>query len=319
MNKTYLLTLNLCLIVAICQAQSSVRLFYLADGLQTIHADSADYFCDFVIQGDTIYKFTAYEKSGQRRAEGYSLSPSPQLKKSYQYRSYHANQQRHQTGYYTNDQKVGVWHTFYPSGELQEIGVWKKNPRPNELPFRYELVSFLDTAGHLSVIQGHGKAVTYYENGTSKETGNFREGLKDSVWTGYYPDGRKEYEETYLSGVLQQGISYDKRGQAYRYQVLEEPVRFGESQQDLYRFLAQSMRYPVAAQRARIQGKVLLSLKVDKDGTPYQVQVHSSPDETLTEEALRVLSYSKGKWKPGVKRGQVKDDRFQFPISFILE
>ena len=77
------------------------------------------------------------------------------------------------------------------------------------------------------------------------------------------------------------------------------------------------VKYPMITQENGIQGRVLVSFVIEKDGTLGQIKVLSSPDQMLSEEAIRVLEMSP-KWKPGMSKNQPVRVQFTMPFDFRL-
>ena len=63
-------------------------------------------------------------------------------------------------------------------------------------------------------------------------------------------------------------------------------------------WVQQNVRFPQIALENGIQGRVVLSFVIEKDGRLTNIQVLQTPDRSLSEEAVRVLSKSP-KWTPG--------------------
>ncbi len=312
----YLLTALIAFLTPFLFAQNVTRIYYLDTQVATSIPDSARFYLDLTVQGDTLYQYTEYDKAGVRRAEGFAIRITPMLERHDRYTTFYPNQQKHREGRYFRNQPMGIWRTYYPNGKLQEMGVWSKNPRPYEAPLRYLLTTYADSTGQMLVTQGHGTVSVYDPQGRVQEVGSYHEGLKDSVWVGYQENGIKAYEETYVAGVLQEGRSFDAQGKAYPYTALETPIGFDA--EGVVNFIASSVRYPATAQRAESQGTVILNFLIDTQGVPQDIRVSSSPDPVLTKEAIRVIQLSKGKWKPATKRGKAVANRFTIPIPFKL-
>ncbi len=89
---------------------------------------------------------------------------------------------------------------------------------------------------------------------------------------------------------------------------------------DVNRFRAwvvERLKYPVIAAENGLQGKVTLSFVVEKDGSLTGIEVLASPDRSLSEEAIRVVS-SSPRWKPGEQRGMPVRVRYTLPVEFRL-
>lgn len=77
------------------------------------------------------------------------------------------------------------------------------------------------------------------------------------------------------------------------------------------------LRYPAEAVKNGIQGTVLVSFVVEKDGSVTNIRVEKGVDELLDDEALRVMNVSP-KWIPGKIMGEKVRTRVVLPIEFRL-
>lgn len=90
---------------------------------------------------------------------------------------------------------------------------------------------------------------------------------------------------------------------------------------DLNKFRAwvqQNIRFPQIALENGIRGRVVLSFVIEKDGRLTNIQVLQSPDRSLSDEAIRVLSKSP-KWSPGKQRNQVVRVKYTLPVDFRVQ
>lgn len=100
--------------------------------------------------------------------------------------------------------------------------------------------------------------------------------------------------------------------------VVEEMPQFPGEQEALMKYLSENVRYPVIAQENGIEGRVICSFVVERDGSITDVQVVRGVDPSLDREAVRVIQ-SMPKWKPGKQRGKPVRVRFTLPIVFRLQ
>ena len=77
------------------------------------------------------------------------------------------------------------------------------------------------------------------------------------------------------------------------------------------------LRYPSYAVHNKIQGQVLVSFVVEKDGSVTNVTVEHGVEEGLDEEAVRVVSVSP-KWIPGQIKGEKVRTKIVLPVEFRL-
>ncbi len=82
-------------------------------------------------------------------------------------------------------------------------------------------------------------------------------------------------------------------------------------------WLTKNLKYPTSAQQNKIQGMVVVSFIVNKDGSVAGVKVSTSVDPILDREALRVLKMMP-KWKPGMDHNKVCRTMIAIPVVFKL-
>ena len=83
-------------------------------------------------------------------------------------------------------------------------------------------------------------------------------------------------------------------------------------------FIGKNIKYPVAAQKAKIQGRVVIQFIVDKEGNIICHRVIRGADPLLDAEAIRLTTIMP-KWKPGMQRGQAVNVKYTVPIMFRLQ
>lgn len=94
--------------------------------------------------------------------------------------------------------------------------------------------------------------------------------------------------------------------------VVEEKPKLIGGMDGLY----EKIEYPEFAQKAGIEGRVIVQFVVNKDGTPTNIEVLRSPHKLLREEAIRVIRESK--FEPGKQRGNPVRVKMSLPITFRL-
>ena len=140
----------------------------------------------------------------------------------------------------------------------------------------------------------------------------------------YYPDGALQYEESMGDKGEQDFVYYKPNGKKNmhpkeRFVLYLTMPDFPGGQSELFRYLSRSVKYPIDAQDAGIQGRVIVQFVVAKDGKIENVEVvRSGGHPSLDAEAERVIS-SMPKWKPGKQRGEPVRVKYTVPVNFRLE
>ncbi|NJO03381.1 MAG: TonB family protein [Bacteroidia bacterium] len=99
--------------------------------------------------------------------------------------------------------------------------------------------------------------------------------------------------------------------------VVEEKPEPNGGYEAFYKFIGENLKYPSAATRMGIEGRVFLQFVVDKEGRIKDVQVVKGIGSGCDEEAARVLSIAPN-WKPGKQRGRPVHVKMTLPIIFKL-
>jgi len=102
------------------------------------------------------------------------------------------------------------------------------------------------------------------------------------------------------------------------YEMVEQMPEYPGGSQEMLKFVASSVRYPVKAQENRIQGKVFVGFVVGRDGLVKDVKVVRGVDPLLDEESVRVVN-TFPVWTPGKQKGKLAAVRYTLPINFILQ
>jgi len=83
-------------------------------------------------------------------------------------------------------------------------------------------------------------------------------------------------------------------------------------------FLTTNIRYPETARKNKKQGRVIITMVVEKDGTVTEVKIARGVSDDLDAEAVRVIKLSP-KWAPGTQNGRPVRVAYAVPISFTLD
>ena len=102
------------------------------------------------------------------------------------------------------------------------------------------------------------------------------------------------------------------------FDVVEEMPHFPGGAAALQAFLSSNTKYPVVAQENGVQGRVIVSFVVERDGSITDVRVVRSVDPSLDREASRVVR-SMPRWSPGKQNGSAVRVKYTVPVVFRLQ
>ena len=99
--------------------------------------------------------------------------------------------------------------------------------------------------------------------------------------------------------------------------VEQKPTFNGGDANGFAKWVNSRLIYPEIAKENGVEGRVTLQFTIGKDGRLQDVKVLNSPDESLAQEAVRVVS-SSPKWEPGRQRDRAVKVSYTFPVIYRL-
>lgn len=99
--------------------------------------------------------------------------------------------------------------------------------------------------------------------------------------------------------------------------IVEQLPEYPGGMVEFVKWLTATLKYPDDALRRRMQGKVMISFIVEKDGTLTGLKVIKSAGKIFDDEALRVARLMP-QWKPGKADGKPCRSMIAIPIVFEM-
>ena len=100
--------------------------------------------------------------------------------------------------------------------------------------------------------------------------------------------------------------------------AVEQSPQFPGGIQAFGHYLATNIHYPAHSREKGIQGRVIVSFVVEKDGSLSNIHIARGVADDIDREALRVIQASP-QWIPGRQNGKLVRVAYTVPISFTLE
>jgi TonB family protein len=198
----------------------------------------------------------------------------------------------------------------------------------------------------------HGAYLKRNDRGRKMITGFYTNGLRDSVWTIYnvykgtvFATGKYQNDQPvgvweYYSEKERLVQRYDRTTKRLLYsadstwdkQKKHKLVIAGDTVVSnvgrpaiilggdgvLQNYLQRTIRYPANARENGIQGTVVVTFFVDKDGRAGDFKIKRPVDGGCSEEALRVLKGLSNEWIPAEKNGEPVVMQVEMPVTFQL-
>ncbi|MCF6361240.1 MAG: energy transducer TonB [Cyclobacteriaceae bacterium] len=99
--------------------------------------------------------------------------------------------------------------------------------------------------------------------------------------------------------------------------VVEQMPNYPGGLKALYGYFGKKMKYPSQARKMGIEGRVIITFVIDKDGSITDLKLLRGIGAGCDEEAIRVLKMLP-KWNPGKQRGKPVKVQMTIPINFKL-
>lgn len=101
------------------------------------------------------------------------------------------------------------------------------------------------------------------------------------------------------------------------FRVVERLPEFPGGPVEFMKWLTRNLKYPASAQQQKIEGRVVVSFIINKDGTTSDIKVTKSATPILDREALRVIRMMP-KWNAGEDHGKPCRTMMAIPVVFAL-
>ena len=102
------------------------------------------------------------------------------------------------------------------------------------------------------------------------------------------------------------------------FDVVEQMPSYPGGPVELSKFLATTVKYPAAAEKAGTQGRVIVTFVVEEDGSIAEPTVVKSVSPELDAEAVRVIN-AMPNWEPGTQNGKAVRVKYTVPVTFRLQ
>jgi TonB family protein len=348
MKRKSILILSACLFYALPasaqnpdqQSSNNTKFYYFKEpSLLIDNRDSADF--TRIISPDTsnskLFIVEDVYRNGKTKMKAKSLTQGPYFKGQGPGVEYYPDGVIKETKTYDKGHVIGLRIEYYPNGKPKETVDYYDNGSTKNWTEYYPngklyYVSDYDTVaklGHVREVRDSmGKVTAQNGNGTYavyntdyKDVmleGPIVNGLKDGEWKGSWNDSTK-INCIYSKGVSVSGTTRLKSGEVIHFTKDEVEPQFKGGNEAFYRELAKHVRYPKAAKENNIQGKVILSFFVEKDGTITTIKVWRGIGWGCDDEAVKALKQTSQPWIPGSQYGLPVRVAYTIPLTFSLQ
>ena len=147
----------------------------------------------------------------------------------------------------------------------------------------------------------------------SQSGGTYEPGMYDMEIIYEDHDGVHVYSKSFI--LHEQATVYDKETSIFLADV--RPSFNGGDLNEFSKWVNTQLVYPEIAKENGVQGRVTVQFTVTTSGQVRKVHIVRGVDQSIDQEAMRVVS-SSPRWKPAEKDGHPVDVWISFPIVFQL-
>ncbi len=138
------------------------------------------------------------------------------------------------------------------------------------------------------------------------------------VLVGEDPDNRMADVREILRDNRCLKVTVGKLEREEAFTAVENMPKFPGGNKAMTEYMINSLKYPAEAAKNGIEGRVLVSFVIEKDGSISECKIlKSSDNELLDQEALRVISAMPA-WTPGTQNGKTVRVNNVIPVIFRL-
>ncbi len=102
------------------------------------------------------------------------------------------------------------------------------------------------------------------------------------------------------------------------FDVVEQMPSYPGGDAALFKYLSDNIKYPTIAEENGVQGRVIVTFVVERDGSITDVKIVRAVDPSLDREAVRVVK-SMPSWIPGKQNGKSVRVKYTLPVTFRLQ
>jgi TonB family protein len=122
--------------------------------------------------------------------------------------------------------------------------------------------------------------------------------------------------------ALEGDVDFTRNNYGYKendiHKFVDKMPEFPNGMEALYNFIQRNTRYPQEAQEKEIEGTVVVTFVVEKDGSLSDFKVITSAHPILDAEAIRVVK-TMPHWIPGQHLGKNVRVQYNLPVTFSLK
>lgn len=297
------------------QKQDTLLYYMKNSGVITPNKDSADYFM-FIMLPDSatkLYPINEFYPNGKQKFIGLSHTRKHTgLVFEGSCMGFYPNGKRKFIANYKNGFADGEMLTYYPNGQLYTVEKYGGLTRMSKL------IECRDSTGKILAESGNGESMIFDMRIKEKIIeGAVKDSIEVGEWKGRIEDTVNVVCVYSGHGALMSSKCTDPSGEEHVFPKADNEPEPKGGLNNLFAFLARTIKYPAYAKDHHVQGKALITFVVEKDGKLTNGRILRNPGGGIGEEALRAVILSPS-WMPGIQYGMPVRVQYTLPVSLTL-
>lgn len=238
-----------------------------------------------------------------------------------EYKEFYKDGSNKKVGNYLEGNPIGLFIQWYQNGQKKEEIDYDYDKKAMQSDSK--LLNYWEPDGKQLVADGNGYYLNKYENGQTEWEGNYVSGEKNGVWKKYNKEAILRHREEWKAGnakgytFLNEVEKAEYGVDSLYYREIEKSAEFKGGLTGFYRYISNNLKYPKKAKRWGVEGKIIVSFIVDKDGSIENVTILRGIGAGCDEETIDTVERSP-KWMPGQQRGLNVRQKVALPVIFKL-
>lgn len=245
--------------------------------------------------------------------------------------AFYENGQLESSYNYRNGEMHGVFKEFYENGKLRDEGKYEYGQRkyyPSNSDVIVSETKNNTMENHCFVavdivVNSEGNVIEANIKDTNTTNESFRKSALDTARKRKFDttpnssaNRRMTIRYKFNAPADSENSNADKEVKPFT--TVEQMPQFKGGEDEMYRFIAKNLEYPIVAYETGVQGKVLVRFIIDENGNVTNPQVTKSLDPACDKEALRIVRMMP-QWIAGKQNGRSVPVYFTLPIVFRLK
>ena len=160
--------------------------------------------------------------------------------------------------------------------------------------------------------------IIYLKNNCLVADKYFKNGKPYGIWITYTKDCEFLKRRDFSKLKYEEGDSIHSSKINYDSIINTKPPRFGDDKDDIFKYMANNVRFPPEAMEEGVSGRVYIKFIVKADGSVEAYSILSNVQPYLDYEAWELIS-NMPKWKyPGKYKGKPVDTFYTLPLNFRI-